>query len=56
MAGTHIWNDEDNVGRVLDPPDPVSCDGNFDKDKCGCCVGYDDCLKKNGGELNEFRE
>ena len=46
-----IYNDKDMLGRILDTPEPVTCNGEFDKDKCICCVGYDKCKKE--AEENE---
>lgn len=33
-------------GRLPDPPEPIECDGIFDRDKCVCCGGYDECRKE----------
>lgn len=45
-----IYSEEDMFGRIIDPPEPITCDGKFDKDKCICCVGYEKCQKEEEDE------
>ena len=45
-----LRNDPNMFGRLPDPPEPIECDGKFDKEKCECCMGYDECEKE---ELRE---
>ena len=50
-SGIHLHNDPSMFGRLPDPEPPVECDGQFSKDKCILCSGYDDCLREE--EENE---
>ena len=49
-SGLHLRNDPNMFGRLPDPPEPIECDGKFDREKCVCCMGYDECLKESEEE------